>query len=152
LPSLGRTKICIVSSCGGHLTEVRALKPVYERYEHFYVVNDQILLPKDMEKKTYFICHAERNWLVLVNFLEAWRILHREKPRLILSTGAGPVVPFMLIGKLFGIPTVFIETLARVRAPSLTGRIMYRLANRFFYQWKSLSPSFPKATYGGPLL
>jgi UDP-N-acetylglucosamine:LPS N-acetylglucosamine transferase len=105
-----------------------------------------------MEKKTYFICHAERNWLVLVNFLEAWRILHREKPRLILSTGAGPVVPFMLIGKLFGIPTVFIETLARVRAPSLTGRIMYRLANRFFYQWKSLSPSFPKATYGGPLL
>jgi hypothetical protein len=145
-------KICIVSSCGGHLTEVRALKPVYEHYEHFYVLNDRVLLPKDMEGKTSFICHAERNWLVLVNFLEAWRILRRERPGLILSTGAGPVVPFALIGKLFGIPTLFIETLTRVSRPSLSGRIMYRLADRFFYQWKGLERYFPKATYGGPVL
>src|SRR5215467_503871 len=34
-------KICIVSSCGGHLTEVRCLKPAYESYQHFYVLNDK---------------------------------------------------------------------------------------------------------------
>jgi len=148
----GRAKICIVSSCGGHLTEVRTLKPIYEQYEYFYVVNYRIHLPKDMENRTHFIRHAERNWLVLVNFYEAWRILHREKPHLILSTGAGPIVPFALVGKLFGIPTVFIETLTRVSRPSWSGRIMYRLADRFFYQWKGLGRYFPSATYGGPLL
>jgi beta-1,4-N-acetylglucosaminyltransferase len=145
-------KICIVSSCGGHLSEVRALKPIYEQYKHFYVVNDHILCPKDMETNTYFIRHAERNWLVLVNIMEAWRILRREKPRLILSTGAGPIVPFALVGKLLGIPTIFIETLTRVSRPSWSGRIMYRLADRFFYQWKELGRFFPRATYGGPLL
>ena len=48
-------KICIVSSCGGHLTEVRCLKPAYEAHEHFYVLNDRALLPPDMEGRTFFI-------------------------------------------------------------------------------------------------
>jgi beta-1,4-N-acetylglucosaminyltransferase len=146
------SKICIVSSCGGHLTEVRALKPVYERYEHFYVLNDQVLLPKDMQGKTYFIHHSERDWLFFVNLWEAWQILRAERPTLILSTGAGPVVPFALAGKILRTPTIFIETLTRVGEPSLTGRIMYYLADRFFYQWRSLERFFPKGTYGGPLV
>jgi len=144
--------ICIVSSCGGHLTEVRTLKPVYEHYEHFYVLNDRVLLPEDMQGRTHFIRHSERDWLFVVNLWEAWRLLRRYRPQLIVSTGAGPVVPFALIGKLLGIPTLFVETFTRVRTPSLTGRIMYRLADRFFYQWLPLAPFFPKGVCGGPLV
>jgi beta-1,4-N-acetylglucosaminyltransferase len=145
-------KISIVSSCGGHLTEVRTLKPAYEKYEHFYVLNDVVTLPEDMKGRTYFIRHSERDWLFLVNLWEAWRILRKERPRLILSTGAGPVVPFALIGKLIGVPTLFIETFTRVTEPSLAGRIMYYLADRFFYQWRSLERFFPRGIYGGPLV
>jgi len=145
-------KTCIVSSCGGHLTEVRALKTVYECYEHFYVLNDQIVLPKDMEGKTYFIRHSERDWLFFVNLWEAWCILRKERPNLILSTGAGLVVPFALIGKLFQIPIIFVEISAQVTEPSLSGRIMYYLADRFCDQWKSLESYFPKGSYGGLLL
>jgi beta-1,4-N-acetylglucosaminyltransferase len=144
-------KICVVSSCGGHLTEVRALRPVYERHDHFYVLNERVQLPEDMEGKTHFIRHSERDWLFLVNLWEAWRILRKERPRLILSTGAGLAVPFALVGKLFRIPVIFVEISAQVIEPSLTGRIMYYLANRFFYQWKGLERHFPKATYGGLL-
>lgn len=145
-------KVCIVSSCGGHLTEVRTLKPIYDQYSHFYVINDNIHLPDDMKGKTYFIRHSERDWLFLVNLWEAWRILKKERPALIVSTGAGPIVPFSVIGKLFHIPTIFIETFTRVLRPSLTGRMMYFLADRFFYQWKSLQPFFPKGVYSGPLV
>lgn len=142
-------KVCIVSSCGGHLSEVRALKPAFEQYEHFYILNDRVLLPPDMRDRTYFIRHSERDWLFLVNLLEAWRILRRERPSLMLSTGAGPAVPVTLVGKLFGVRTVFVETAARVTAPSLTGRIMYYLADRFFFQWESLERYFPNGRYGG---
>lgn len=144
-------KICIVSSCGGHLTEVRVLKPVYQRYNHFYVLNDRLSLPSDMEGKTYFIRHSERDLLFFVNLWEAWRILRKERPHVILSTGAGPVVPFALVGLLSRIPTVFIEISTQVTQPSLSGRIMYYLAARFFYQWKPLQRYFPKGTYGGLL-
>jgi UDP-N-acetylglucosamine:LPS N-acetylglucosamine transferase len=142
-------KIALVSSCGGHLAEIRALKSIYERHDHFYVLNDRALLSKDMEGRTVFIRHSERDLLFFVNLWEAWRILRKERPDIILSTGAGPVVPFALIGKLLRIPTIYIEISTTVTKPSLSGRIMYHLADRFFYQWESLRRYFPKGTYGG---
>ncbi len=146
-------KICIVSSCGGHLTEVRCLKPAYEGYDHFYVLNDEVPLPPDMQGRTYFIRHSERDWILLLNLWEAFRILRREMPEVILSTGAGPAVPLALVGRfLFRARVIFVETIARVEAPSLAGRIMYRLAHEFFYQWEPLRRFFPKGTFGGPLL
>ena len=144
-------KIAIVSSCGGHLTEVRCLREAYAAFDHFYVVNERIELPQDMAGRTFFITHAERDWRVLWNLVEAWRILRRERPRLLLSTGAGPVVPFALVARCLRIPIVFVETMTRVRKPSLTGRLMYRLADDFFYQWEDLAEHFPRGRCGGPL-
>ena len=146
-------KICIVSSCGGHLTEVRALKPAYQQYEHFYVLNDKALLPEDMTGRTYFIAHSERDWKFFLNLWEAYKILRSERPTVILSTGAGPAVPFALIGKLiYGICVVYVETITRVKRPSLTGRIMYCLADHFYYQHRPLASYFPKGKYGGTLI
>lgn len=144
--------ICIVSSGGGHLTEVRLLKPAYEKYRHFYVLNYPIILPDDMEGRTHWIRHSERDWLFVANVLEAWRILRCERPAVILSTGAGPIVPFALVAKLLRISTIYVETVGRVREPSVTGRVMHRLADRFFYQWPSLAPHFPRGIHGGSLL
>ena len=145
--------ICIVSSCGGHLTEVRQFLPAIKNLDYFYVLNDRIKLPKDMHNKTYFIKHSERNLIFFINLFEAYKILKKERPSIILSTGAGPAVPFAIIGRLlFGTKIIFIETITRVRSPSLSGRIMYYLAHRFYYQWESLGKYYPKGIYGGNLL
>lgn len=145
--------ILIVSSCGGHLTEVRCLKAAYENYEHLYVLNDKTQIPPDMEGRTIYITHSERDWRFLVNLWEAWRILRRHRPAVILSTGAGPVVPFAIVGKLlFGVRVVFIETITRVTRPSLTGRLMYRMSDDFYYQWETLAEFFPKGRYSGRLI
>jgi len=148
----GEMKVCIVSSCGGHLTEVRCLAKAYAQHEYFYVLNDNALLPDDMKGKTLFIRHAERNWLVLLNFIEAFRILRQHKPDVILSTGAGPVVPFAVLVKYSKVKVIYVETITRVHSPSMTGRIMYYLSDEFFYQWKSLKGFFPKGRYLGTLL
>jgi UDP-N-acetylglucosamine:LPS N-acetylglucosamine transferase len=126
---------------------------VYSAYEHFYVLNDKALVPPDMSSRTHFITHSERDWKQLVNLYEAWRILRREHPNVILSTGAGPAVPFALIGKLFfGTRVIFIETITRISTPSLAGRLMYWLADEFFYQWESLQPFFPRGRFLGRLI
>ncbi len=147
-----KPKICIVSSCGGHLTEVRTLRAAYEECEHFYVINKRAFVPADMENKTYFIRHSERDLLFFVNLWEAWTILRKEKPQVILSTGAGACVPFAIVGHLLNIPSIFVETFNRVTEPSLSGRIMYYLADRLFYQWESLQRFYPKGKYCGPLV
>ncbi len=146
-----KIKVCIVSSIGGHLTEVRSLLNIYSKYKYFYVLNDKATLPSDMVQNTYFIYHSERDIYFLLNLFEAWVILRKEKPTVLLSTGAGPIVPFALIGKILGIPNIFIESAAQVRQPSLTGRIMYYLADEFIYQWESMRPYYSKGKYGGLL-
>jgi beta-1,4-N-acetylglucosaminyltransferase len=146
-------KICIVSSAGGHLDEVRALRPAYAGFDHFYVVNQAVQPAPDMQGKLYIISHSERDLLFFVNLVEAWKILRKERPDVLLSTGAGAIVPFAIVGRLFfGTKSIFVESLTRVTVPSLTARIMYRLADRFFYQNEQLRPHFPHGQYEGSVL
>lgn len=127
--------------------------PAYMSHEHFYVLDNKVLLPTDMFGRTFFVAHSERDWKILINLWNAFKILRVERPRVILSTGAGIVVPFALVGRVFfGTKVIFIETITRVSKPSLTGRIMYRLAHDFYYQWEALGRYFPKGCYGGPLI
>lgn len=142
-----RLKICVVSSVGGHLREVLQLREVYGAHDFFYILNDETSVPLDAP--VYRIAHAERDLRVLLNFAEVWPILRRERPDVILSTGAGPAVPVALVGKLLGARVIFIENFGAVETPSLTGRIMYRVADHFYYQWESLAPHFPRGRYAG---
>jgi beta-1,4-N-acetylglucosaminyltransferase len=138
-------KVLVVSSVGGHLTEVMALAPLLARHEVTLVVNDDVQLPPFPFQRVYRIAHAERDWRVLYNFLEAASILQEERPDIIVSTGAGPAVPLALLGKVGkGARIVFVESAAAVTAPTLTGRLMYHLSDQFFYQWASLRRFFPR--------
>jgi UDP-N-acetylglucosamine:LPS N-acetylglucosamine transferase len=129
------------------------LKPAYEDYEHFYVLNDKAMLPDDMKSNTYFIAHSERDWKFFLNLWEAFQILRKEKPCVILSMGAGPAVPFAIVGRLlFGTRVIFVETITRITKPSLAGRMMYHLAHRFYYQHAGLKQFFPRGICGGTLL
>jgi UDP-N-acetylglucosamine:LPS N-acetylglucosamine transferase len=106
-----------------------------------------------MRSITTFISHSERDWKFFVNLAEAYSILRKERPGAILSTGAGPAVPFALVGRfLFGCRIVFVETITRVNRPSLTGRIMYWIAHDFFYQWEPLRRFFPRGVFGGRIV
>lgn len=139
-------KILIVSSVGGHLTEVMQMAPLFEGHEVSLVVNDEASLPEFDFARVYRIAHAERDWRVLLNCAEAARILRAERPDVVVSTGAGPAVPFALVARLAaGARVLFVESAAAVTRPTLTGRLLYRIADRFFYQWPGLAAEFPRA-------
>ncbi|MCL4752358.1 MAG: hypothetical protein KJ015_19505 [Myxococcales bacterium] len=135
-----------MSSVGGHLTEIMQLAPLFEGHEVSLVVNDEASLPDFPFEAVYRIAHAERDWRVLLNFAEAARILRAERPDVVVSTGAGPAVPMAAVAKwAAGARVLFIESAAAVTKPTLTGRLLYLLADRFFYQWPTLASAFPRA-------
>lgn len=82
----------------------------------------------------------------------AWRLLRERRPDAILSTGAGLAVPFFLVGKLLGVRLVYVESLTRTESPSLTGRLVYPLADRFFVQWPELAARLRRAELAGSVL
>ena len=146
-----RRKICLASSVGGHLQEILQLLPVYEQYPHFYIVNDRIGLPEPMRGRTYFIRHSERDALFFWNIWEAFRVFRRERPTHLISTGAGLAVPLGLVARALGIKVMFIETFAAIHRPTLSGRLLYWIANRFVYQWSYLRDYYPAAQYAGTI-
>ena len=92
----------------------------------------------------------------IMNFVRntrlAWRILRRERPDVIVSTGAGVAPPFFLIGRILGIKTVFVEVYDRIDSPTLTGRLCYRLSHLFLLQWEEQREFYPKGQVIGTLL
>ena len=127
------------------------LFPVIKDYDWFFVVNAKGNLPKDIEGRSLRIVHSERDWKLIINFWEAARILLARRPDVIISCGAGPAVPFALVGKAMGMKVIFIETFAAVERPTLTGRLLRPLADLFIYQWKNLATFYPNGVYGGPI-
>jgi beta-1,4-N-acetylglucosaminyltransferase len=149
---LGTAKVCLVTPSGGHLTEIRELNSAYCNHPHFFVINVPIVESDDMKGRTFVISLSQRDLKFFVNLWEAFKILRSERPEVILTTGGGFSVAFALVGKLLGIPTIYVETVAKVNVPTATGKVMYWIADRFFYQWPYLERFFPKGEYIGLVL
>ena len=151
----GAGEIALVCSSGGHLRELYALRSSWEGREHFWVTfptPDAVGLLSG-ETSLWAFHPTNRSLFNLVrNTFLALRILRRERPALVVSTGAGVGVPFLLVAKIFGIPTLFIESLTRVKNLSLTGRLVYPWVDRFLVQWEELAALYPKALFRGRVL
>lgn len=104
--------------------------------------------------KAYLVPNMAKNPIeFLKNLLRLHRIFWRERPDLIVSTGAEIAIPVILVGKLFRVPALYIECGAQVVRPSVTGRVMYWLADEFYVQWPELLQAYgPKARYSGSLI
>ncbi len=147
-------KICFVSSSGGHWEELMCLKEVAEEYDSFFITEKSGQLEEYKLSKLYVLEQINRkekkfgrHFLRL--FLKAFSIMLREKPDLVITTGALISVPFCVVAKLFRKKVVYIESFARVYNKSLTGKLLYPFADLFLVQWESLLDLYPKAKYVG---
>ena len=52
---------------------------------------------------------------------------------------------------LFHCSIVYVESFARVKSLSMSGHIMYHLADKFVVQWEGLCARYPRAVYAGVL-
>lgn len=145
-------KIALVCSAGGHLTEMKQLEGVYSRFKHFFVTFERED-SRDLEN-AYFITDPKRSpGKAVKNFFQSLRIFWKERPDVVISTGAGVAVPFCLISKIGGKKVVYIESFCRVEQPSFTGRIIYWIADLFLVQWEDLVGKYgSKARFWGRLL
>jgi UDP-N-acetylglucosamine:LPS N-acetylglucosamine transferase len=82
---------------------------------------------------------------LIINTGIAWKVLRKEKPDLIISSGAAAAVPFFYLGKLMGAKTVYIEIFDRIDRSTLSGRLAYLVADKFIVQWEDMKKIYSKA-------
>jgi len=89
-----------------------SLRKFWEEFEHFWVTfrgKDTVSLLRN--ERIYWAYHPTNRNLknFLKNIILAFRILTKEKPAFVISTGAGVGVPFIYMAKLLGIRTVYLK-------------------------------------------
>ena len=147
-------KICFVGSSGGHLTHLYLLKPFWKDKERFWVTFDKEDARSLLEGEKMIPCHYPTNRslkALIKNTRLAIRVLKKEHPDLIISTGAAVAVPFFYIGKLMGAKVIYIEVFDRINHSTMSGRMIYPIADKFIVQWEEMKKIYPKAVNLGAI-
>lgn len=146
---LAHCKVCIPTSSGGHLTHMWLLRPVWGRAaDRFWVTFDKEDANSLLEGERVYHCAypTNRNIPNLIrNTVLAVRVLRRERPDVIISSGAAVAVPFFLVGKLMGAKCVYVEVFDRYDRPTLTGRMLNRMSDLFIVQWPRMTRVYRRA-------
>ncbi len=143
-----KLKICLVGSSGGHLTHLYMLKQLWEKNDRFWVTFDKLDANSILKDEKVYHCYfpTNRNLINLIkNTFLAIKILRKEKADLIISSGAAVAIPFFWLGKLKGAKTVYIEVFDRINKPTMTGKLVYPVTDKFIVQWDEMKKVYPKA-------
>lgn len=130
------------------MTHLYMLKPFWSEKERFWVTFDKEDAKSILENEKMYPCHYPTNRNIknlMKNTVLAWKVLRKEKPDLIISSGAAVAVPFFYLGKLFGAKTIYIEVFDRIDKPTLTGKLVYPVTDRFIVQWEEMKKVYKKA-------
>lgn len=147
-------KICFAASSGGHFEQLLMLKKLMEKYDSFIVTEKTLYAPLFDDIKLYYMKQVNRKeftfiFRMIANLFRSLHIFFREKPDVLITTGAMAMIPMCLIAKMFRKKLIFIESFAKVTSPTKTGKLMYKYADRFYVQWESMLEIYPDAIYLG---
>lgn len=149
------SRLLLVASTGGHLTQLVAMRKWWENFDRTWVTfNNQhassVLAGEEVihaySPTTRNVPNAIRNMLL------ARRVLSEHNPDLVVSTGAGVAAPFFIVAHLRGTRTMYIEVIDRIASRTLTGRIVYPFVDQFAVQWPEQERLYPGAAVIGPTL
>src|SRR3954468_23079457 len=162
-PTTARRRLCLAASGGGHVRQILDLQPVWSAHDYFFVTEDTALgRTLGEEHPTHFVPHFAWGQAKLgapfkmlatafTSFFRSGGIVLRERPDVVISTGAGAVFPLVLWARLIGAQVIVIESFARFETPSLFGRIAAPFADQMVVQSAKLAHVYPQAAVFDPL-
>jgi len=148
-------KICFAASTGGHYEQLLMLKPLMDKYNSILITEKvDYNTTRTDSGKMYFLKQVNRKErlfpvYMLINIFRSLKIFLKEKPDIIITTGVLSMIPISIIAKIFRKKLIYIESFAKITAPTLTGKFLYQFADQFYVQWEELLKTFPKAIYKG---
>lgn len=151
-------KLLLISSVGGHLTQLLQLEPLFKQYNYHIVTEKSEVTLKLREKHPVsYLIYGARNYPIKYlfkfsfNVIKSFFIFLKQRPDVVITTGAHTAVPMCYIAKLFRKKVVFIESFAKSKSPNLSGKLVYPIADLFIVQWETMLEFYPKAVYGGTI-
>lgn len=155
-----KTRVIFTSSAGGHYSELCELKELMERYNSFLITEDHEMMQeykKVNKSRSWYMPAGTKEHLFKflcnfpINIFKSFKAFLKVRPDVVIATGAHTTVPICYIAKLFGKKVIFIETFANITTKTLSGKLVYPIADLFLVQWEDMLKLYPKAKYRGGL-
>ena len=151
-------KICAGASAGGHMNQLLRILNHADSWPQqpvFYVTTLDVLAPRLAQKGRVYVvgeCNRQHPWHALRTFFRCLNIAFKERPDVVITTGAMPLALFCLISKFLGARIVWIDSIANVERFSMSGRFIRIFADLFLTQWPELAEDDEKSEYAGAIL
>lgn len=134
-------RILAISSSGGHWTQMLRLRPAFEKHEVVYATTDKGSRDDVPNNRFYVVPNATRwNKLRLISlFVRIVYIVCKERPDVIISTGAAPGYFALFIGRLVGSRTIWLESIANAEKFSLSTKLAKPFSDLWLTQWPHMA-------------
>ena len=148
-------KICLVASAGGHLSQLQALSKAWEGHQVCWITSLEVGADRlRAQGPTYVVGECNRNhpFLMLRVLSQCFSAIARERPQVVVSTGAAPGILSCLIGRLLGARVVWVDSIANTQKLSLSGRLVRPFAHLVMSQWPEVAAKYPGVEYAGEVI
>lgn len=146
-------RILAVSSGGGHWVQLLRLRPAFAG-QHVAYVTVRRGYRSDVDPAPFYVVpDATRETRFKLWWLAARMalVLLRERPNVIITTGAAPGFFAVRFGRLFGARTIWLDSIANVDELSLSGRLAGPYADLWLTQWSHLADT-DRPQYAGEVV
>jgi hypothetical protein len=151
-------RLCVGASAGGHLNQLIRLLQFSDNWpvsSTFCITTLHELAPQLSEYgPTYVIgeCNRRHPFLAVGVFWKAISLVMKQRPDVVVTTGALPLAMVCLVAKLTGSSVVWIDSIANTERLSMSGSFVHRFADLVIVQWPDLANKYKNVVYAGTIL
>jgi UDP-N-acetylglucosamine:LPS N-acetylglucosamine transferase len=150
-----KRRICLAASGGGHTSQLLKLADSWFGHETFCITTTEVIKAKlQRYGKVYTVgeCNREHPLRVIRVLVKCIGVIWRERPDVVISTGAAVGCIACYLGKLLGARVIWVDSITNIERLSLSGRLVRYIADLFLVQWPELAEHYRNVEYVGELI
>lgn len=145
-------KVLAVASAGGHWVQLLRLRPAFEGASVEYMSTAQFNTD-ELNAPLHVVTDANlsEKLKTIKMFAQVLWVIIKTRPDVIISTGAAPGFAAIMFGRLLGMRTMWLDSIANSEELSKSGKMAKPWADAWLTQWSNLSSKTGPSWWGAVL-
>ena len=134
-------RLLAAASGGGHWIELLRVRAAFAGWDVAYVSMFDNYRSELDGARYYTVPDASRfdKFAFIKVALKSVPIMLKERPHAVITTGSAPMLWFVLLGRLMGARTLWIDSIAQAEEMSSSGRVAKKLSSTTVAQWPNVA-------------
>lgn len=134
-------KVLLVASHGGHWVQMRKMSQAFKNMDVHYMTTTSKVINEVYPNTLHVVpdAHLDEKIKLLLSAVRIFSVLIRLRPNIVMSTGAAPGFITIVLAKLLGAKTIWVDSIANIEKLSVSGKYVKRFADLWLTQWEHLA-------------